>query len=110
MSKHRSPLLKTSLGYVSGSSNKETKNKEPVNMIKFQVNRQSDHVSTLPPKDNKDKMILDKKNKDIKIWSNKFQEEGHPSGTKISSMVTIFTSLILVIRLQIVKLSLETCN
>jgi hypothetical protein len=32
-------------------------------MIKFQVSRQSDHVSTLPPKANKDKMIPDKKKK-----------------------------------------------
>jgi hypothetical protein len=56
--KQRSPLLKTGLGYVSGSSNKQTESKEPVKMIKFQVNRQSDHVSTLPPKANKDKMIL----------------------------------------------------
>jgi hypothetical protein len=32
--KHRSPLLKTGLGYVSGSSSKE-----PINMIKFQVSR-----------------------------------------------------------------------
>jgi hypothetical protein len=30
-------------------------------MIKFEVNKQSDHVSTLPPKANKDKMIPDKK-------------------------------------------------
>jgi hypothetical protein len=30
-------------------------------MIKFQVSRQSYHVSTLSPKDNKDKMIPDKK-------------------------------------------------
>jgi hypothetical protein len=107
--KHRSPLLKTSLGYVSGSSSKQPKSKEPVKMIKFQVSRQSDHVNTLPPTANEDKMIPDKK-KDIKRWSKKCQEEGHPSGTKISSMVTIFTALILVIRLQIVKLSLETCN
>ena len=56
------PLLKTGLGYVSGSSSKEPERKELVNMVKFQVNRQSNHVSTLPPKDNKDKMILDKKN------------------------------------------------
>jgi hypothetical protein len=59
--KHRSPLLNTSLGYVSGSSNKQPESKEPVKMIKFQVNRQSNHVSTLPPKANKDKMIPDKK-------------------------------------------------
>jgi hypothetical protein len=61
LSKQRYPLLKTGLGYVSGSSNKQSKSKELVNMIKFQVNRQLDHVSTLPPKDNKDKMIPDKK-------------------------------------------------
>jgi hypothetical protein len=54
-------LLKTSLGYVSGSSNKQTESKEPVKMIKFQVSRQSDHVSTLPPKANKYKMIPDNK-------------------------------------------------
>jgi hypothetical protein len=30
-------------------------------MIKFQINRQSYHVSTLPPKYNKEKMIPDKK-------------------------------------------------
>jgi hypothetical protein len=59
--KQRSPLLNISLGYVSGSRIKQTKRKEPVKMIKFQVNRQSDHVSTLPPKANKDKMIPDKK-------------------------------------------------
>jgi hypothetical protein len=59
--KQRSPLLKTGLGYVSGSSSKQTESKEPVKMIKFQVSRQSDHVSTLPPKANKDKMIPDKK-------------------------------------------------
>jgi hypothetical protein len=58
--KHISPLLKTGLGRVSGSSCKQTKRKEPVKMIKFQVSRQSNHVSTLPPKDNKDKMIPDK--------------------------------------------------
>jgi transposase InsO family protein len=59
--KQRSPLLKTGLGYVSGSSSKQPESKEPVKMIKFQVSRQSDHVSTLPPKANKDKMIPDKK-------------------------------------------------
>jgi hypothetical protein len=49
--KQISPLLKTGLGYVSGSSNKQPeKNKEPVKMIKFQVSRQSDHVSTMPLK------------------------------------------------------------
>jgi hypothetical protein len=63
MRKHISPFLKTDLGYVSGSSTKQTEIKEPLKMIKFQVSRQSDHVSTLPPKDNKDKMILDKKKK-----------------------------------------------
>jgi hypothetical protein len=61
--KHRSPLLKTGLGYVSGSRSKQTESKELVKMIKFQVNRHSDHVNTLPPKDNKDKMIPDKKTK-----------------------------------------------
>jgi hypothetical protein len=66
-------------------------------------------VSNLPPKANKDKMIPDNNKKDIKRWRNKCQKEGHPSGTKISSMVIVFTALILVIRLQIVKLSLETC-
>jgi hypothetical protein len=59
--KQRSPLLKTSLGYVSGSRRKQLERKEPVNMIKFQVRRQSDHVSTRPPKENKHKMIPDKK-------------------------------------------------
>jgi hypothetical protein len=59
--KQRSPLLKTCLGYVSGSSNKQSERKEPTNMVKFQVRRQSDHVSTQPPKSNKDKMIPDKK-------------------------------------------------
>jgi hypothetical protein len=59
--KQRSPLLKTGLGYVSGSSSKQPERKEPVKMIKFRVRRQSDHVSTLPPKTNKDKMIPDKK-------------------------------------------------
>ena len=39
MRKHRSPLLKTGLGYVSGSSNKQPEIKEIVKMIKFQVNR-----------------------------------------------------------------------
>jgi hypothetical protein len=107
--KQRSRLLKTVLGYLSGSRSKQPESKEIVKMIKFQVNRQSDHVSTLPPKNNKDKMIPDKK-KDIERWSNKFQEECHPSGTKIFSMVIVFTALILVIRLEIVKLSLETCN
>jgi hypothetical protein len=61
MRKHRSPLLKTDLGYLSGSRNKQLERKEILNMIKFQVSRQSDHVSTLPPKYNKDKMIPDKK-------------------------------------------------
>jgi hypothetical protein len=37
--KHRSPLLKTGLGYVSGSSNKQPKSKELVKMIKFQVSK-----------------------------------------------------------------------
>jgi hypothetical protein len=53
--------LKTGLGYVSGSRRKETESKEPINMIKFQVSRQSDHESTLSPKANKDKAIPDKK-------------------------------------------------
>jgi hypothetical protein len=106
--KQRSPLL-TGLGYESGSSNKQPERKEPLNMIKFQVKRQSDHVSTMPPKANQDKMISDK-NKDVRRWSNKCEKEGHPLGTKISSMFIVFTALILVIRLQIVKLSLETCN
>jgi hypothetical protein len=74
MSKQRSPLLKNSLGYVSGSSRKQPESKDPIKMIKFQVSRQSDHVSTPPPKTNKDKMIPDIKKKDIRIWSNKCQE------------------------------------
>jgi hypothetical protein len=61
LSKQRYHLLKTGLGYVSGSRNKQTESKELVNMIKFQVSRQLDHVSTLPPNVNKDKMIPDKK-------------------------------------------------
>ena len=67
LSKQRSPLLNTSLGYVSGSSNKEIDIKELVNMIKFQVSRKSNHVSTLPPKANKDKMIPDKKQRHHKM-------------------------------------------
>ena len=59
--KQISPLLKNGLGYVSGSRNKQTESKERAKMIKFQVSRQLDHVSTLPPKANKDKMIPDKK-------------------------------------------------
>jgi hypothetical protein len=59
--KYISPLLNTSLGYVSVSSSKQTKSKESVKMLKFQVSRQLDHVITLPPKANKDKMIPDKK-------------------------------------------------
>jgi hypothetical protein len=47
LSKQISPLLNTGLGYVSGSISKQTERKEPVKMIKFQVNRQSNHVSTL---------------------------------------------------------------
>jgi hypothetical protein len=61
LNKQRSPLLKTGLGYLSGSNNKQIETKEPVKMIKFQVSRQSDHESTLSPKANKDKMIPDKK-------------------------------------------------
>jgi hypothetical protein len=52
LSKQRSPLLKIGLGYVSGSSSKEPESKELVKMIKFQVNRQSDHVNTLSPTTN----------------------------------------------------------
>ena len=59
LSKQRSPLLKTVLDYVSGSSNKQPESKESIKMIKFQVRRQSDHVSTLSPEANKDKMIPD---------------------------------------------------
>jgi hypothetical protein len=59
--KQRSPLLNIGLGYVSGSSIKHPENKESVKMIKFQVSIQSNHVSTLPPKANKDKMIPHKK-------------------------------------------------
>jgi hypothetical protein len=59
LNKQRSPLLKIGLGYVSGSRIKQTESKEPVKMIKFQISRQSDHVSTLSPKYNKDKMIPD---------------------------------------------------
>jgi hypothetical protein len=59
--KQRYPLLKTGLGYVSGSSSKQTENKEPIKRIKFQVSRQSDHVSNLPPKANKYKIIPDQK-------------------------------------------------
>jgi hypothetical protein len=99
--KRRSPLLNAGLGYVTSSRSKQIESKEPINIIKFQVSRQSDHVSTLPPKTNKDKMIPNKK-KDIKIWSNKFQEEGHPSSTNFFSMGIVFTALILIIRLQIV--------
>jgi hypothetical protein len=65
--KQRSPLLKTGLGYVSGSSNKQLESKEPVKMIKFQVSRQLDHVNTLPPTANKDKMIPDKKQRHQKM-------------------------------------------
>jgi hypothetical protein len=63
LSKQRSPLLNTSLGYVSGSSNKQPENKESIKKIKFQVRRQLDHVSTLQPKSNKYNMIPDKKTK-----------------------------------------------
>jgi hypothetical protein len=63
-SKQRTPLLKTGLGYVNGSSNKQPESKEPVKMINFQVSRQSDHESTLSPKANKDKMIPNKKQRD----------------------------------------------
>jgi hypothetical protein len=59
--------LKTSLGYVNGSSSNYPENKEPIKMIKFQFNRQSDHESTLSPKTNKDKMIPDKKQRDQKM-------------------------------------------
>jgi hypothetical protein len=59
--------LKTSLGYLNGSSNKEPEIKEPIKMIKFQVRRQSDHESTMSPKANKDKMIPDKKKRDEKM-------------------------------------------
>jgi hypothetical protein len=51
--------LNIGLGYVSGPRSKQTESKEPVKMIKFQVSKQSNHVSTLPPKANKDKMIHD---------------------------------------------------
>jgi hypothetical protein len=54
-------LLNIGLGYVSGSSNKQIERKYLVKMIKFPFSRQSDHVSTLPPKSNKEKMIPDKK-------------------------------------------------
>ena len=47
LNKHRSLLLKTGLGYVSGSRKKQKESKDKVNMIKFQINRQLDHVSTL---------------------------------------------------------------
>ena len=67
LSKQRSPLLKTGLGYVSGSSSKQIESKEPVKMIKFQVSRKSDHVSTMSPKSNKYKMIPDKKQRDQKM-------------------------------------------
>jgi hypothetical protein len=63
LNKQISPLLKTGLGYVSGSSSKQIESKEPVKMIKFQISRQSDHVSTLSPKANKEKMIPNKKTK-----------------------------------------------
>jgi hypothetical protein len=59
--KQKYPLLKTGLGYVSCPRNKQTESREPIKMIKFQVNRQSDHVSTQSPEDDKDKMIPDKK-------------------------------------------------
>jgi len=65
--KHISPLLKTGLGYVNGSRNKQPKIKEPVKMIKFQVSRQSNNESTLSPKYNKAKMIPDKKQRGQKM-------------------------------------------
>ena len=61
MRKKRYPLLKTGLGYVSGSSNKHLERKEVVKMVKFPVSRHLDHVSTFPPEANKDEMIPDKK-------------------------------------------------
>ena len=64
MSKQRSPLLKIGLGYVSDSSSKQPKRKELVKMIKFQVSRQTNHESTLSPKDNKYNMIPNKKQRD----------------------------------------------
>jgi hypothetical protein len=67
LSKQISPLLKTSLGYVNGSSRKQPKSKEPVKLIKFQVSRQPDHENNLSPKANKDRMILDKKQRDQKM-------------------------------------------
>jgi hypothetical protein len=53
--------LNTGLVYENGSSNKQLESKEPVKMIKFQVSRQLEHVSTMPPKSNQDKMIPNKK-------------------------------------------------
>jgi hypothetical protein len=69
-SKQRYHLLNTGLGYISSSSNKQLESKELVKMIKFQVNKQSHHVSTMPPKSNKDKMIPDQK----KIYQNMEQQ------------------------------------
>jgi hypothetical protein len=109
LSKQRYPLLTTGLGYVSGSSKKQIESREPIKMIKFQVSKKSDHVSIVPPKSNKDKMIPDKKQRYQKIQQQiprrrpSFRYQNFFHGY-------YFTAPILVIRLQIVKLSLETSN
>jgi hypothetical protein len=89
MSKQRYPLLNIGLGYVSGSNNKQPESKEPVKMIKFQVSRQSDHVSTLAPKANKDKTIPDKKQRYRKIVTPCF-----PQFVKITGLAKNYGKLI----------------
>jgi hypothetical protein len=78
-------------------------------MIKFQISRQSDHVSTMPPKTNKDKIIPDKKQRYQKMEQ---QMPRRRASFRYQNFFhgTAFTALILVIILQIVKLSLEKCN
>jgi hypothetical protein len=56
LSKQRSSLIKTGLGYESGSSSSQSEKKESTKMIKFQVSRQSDYDHTLQTKVNKDEL------------------------------------------------------
>ena len=56
LSKQRSPLIKTTLGYETGSSSNQPENKESCKMINFQVMKQSNYDHTLQTKVNKDEL------------------------------------------------------
>ena len=58
LSKQRSPLLKTCLGYEEGSSSNHSERKKSGKWIKIQSNKQSEYEHTLQTKENENEISI----------------------------------------------------